>query len=145
MQGLDALLLGRLQRHLGDVATAVGFQHPGHRKARPIPISRRTGIPLDLYAFNMHSDVMEIEFDPDKAQSNLRKHRVSFAHAEQSLRDEQTITVADPDSESEPRFVTLGMDALGRILVVVHPPRGDRIRIISARKASPGETEHYYA
>jgi uncharacterized DUF497 family protein len=93
----------------------------------------------------MHSAVVEIEFDPDKAQSNLRKHHVSFAHAEQSLRDEQAITVADPDSEGEVRFVTLGMDALGRILVVVHTPRGDRIRIISARKASPGEAEHYYA
>mgnify|MGYP003399520169 FL=1 len=93
----------------------------------------------------MHSVIMEIEFDPDKAQSNLRKHRVSFADAEQSLRDERAITVADPDSEGEPRFVTIGMDALGRILVVVHTPRGDRIRIISARKASPGEAEHYHA
>ena len=88
---------------------------------------------------------MEIEFDPDKAQSNLRKHRVSFAHAEQSLRDVRAITVADPDAEGEPRFVTLGMDALGRVLVVVHTPRGDRIRIISARKASPGEAENYHA
>ena len=88
---------------------------------------------------------MEIEFDPDKAQSNLRKHNVSFAHAEHSLRDDQSITVADPDSEGEPRFVTLGMDALGRILVVVYTPRGDRIRIISVRKASTGETENYYA
>ena len=88
---------------------------------------------------------MEIEFDPDKAHSNLRKHRVSFAHAEQSLRDELAITVVDPDAEDESRFVTLGMDALGRVLVVVHTPRGDRIRIISARKASPGEAENYYA
>ena len=88
---------------------------------------------------------MEIEFDPGKAQSNLRKHRVSFAHAEQSLRDELAITVADPDAEGEPRYVTLGMDALSRVLVVVHTARGDRIRIISARKASPGETENYYA
>jgi hypothetical protein len=88
---------------------------------------------------------MEIEFDPDKAQSNLRKHRVSFAHAEQSLRDARAITVTDPDAEGEPRFVTLGMDALGRVLVVVHTPREDRIRIISARKASPGEAENYYA
>ena len=63
----------------------------------------------------------------------------------QSLRDGRAITVTDPDSEGEPRFVTLGMDALGRILVVVHTPRGDRVRIISARKASPGEAEHYYA
>ena len=93
----------------------------------------------------MHSGVVEIEFDPDKAQSNLRKHRVSFAHAEQSLHDERAITVDDPDAADEPRFVTLGMDALGRFLVVVHTPRGDRIRIISARKASPGEAEHYHA
>ncbi len=93
----------------------------------------------------MHIAIMEIEFDPDKAQSNLRKHRVSFAHAEQSLRDERAITVADPDAEGESRFVTIGMDALGRILVVVHTPRADRIRIISARKASPGEVEHYHA
>lgn len=93
----------------------------------------------------MHIRAVEIEFDPDKARSNLRKHRVSFAHAEQSLRDERAITVADPDSEGELRFVTLGMDASGRILVVVHTLRGDRVRIIPARKASPGEAEHYYA
>lgn len=88
---------------------------------------------------------MEIEFDPDKAQSNLRKHRVSFAHAEQSLRDVRAITIEDPDAQGESRFVTLGMDALGRVLVVVHTPRGDRIRILSARKASPGEAENYHA
>src|SRR3546814_10718099 len=76
-------------------------------------------------AFNMHTILVAIEFDPDKAQANLRKHRASFAHAEQSLRDEHAITVADPDSEGEPRLVTLGMDALGRILVVVHTPRGE--------------------
>lgn len=93
----------------------------------------------------MHSSIVEIEFDPDKAQSNVRKHRVSFAHAEQVLRDACAVTIADPDSADEPRFVTLGMDALGRILIVVHTPRADRIRIISARKASPGEAENYHA
>ncbi len=93
----------------------------------------------------MHIRNMGIKFDPDKAQSNLRQHRVSFAHAEQSLRDVRAITVVDPDAEDEPRFVTLGMDAIGRLLVVVHTPRGDRIRIISARKASPGEAESYHA
>jgi len=93
----------------------------------------------------MHIGFVEIEFDPDKAQTNLRKHRVSFAHAEQALRDGEAITIADPDAEGELRFVTLGMDSLGRVLVVIHTPRGDRIRIISARKASPGEAEHYHA
>ncbi len=53
--------------------------------------------------------------------------------------------IEDPDAEGERRFVTLGMDALGRILVVVYTPRGDRIRLISARKASRGEVGQYHA
>ncbi len=88
---------------------------------------------------------MDVEFDPDKARSNLQKHKVSFAHAEQALRDPMAVTIEDPDAEGEQRFVTLGMDALGRILVVVHTPRGSRTRLISARKASKGETEQYSA
>lgn len=47
----------------------------------------------------MHTARMEIEFDPEKAASNLRKHRVSFAHAEQALRDPFGITIEDPGSE----------------------------------------------
>ena len=86
---------------------------------------------------------MEIEFDPDKAAESLRKHQVSFAHAEQALRDPAGVTVEDPDAEGEPRFVTLGMDALGRTLVVVYTPRGRRTRIISARKASKAEVLAY--
>lgn len=88
---------------------------------------------------------MEIEFDPEKAAANLRKHRVSFAHAEQALRDPLGLTIEDPDAEDENRFITLASDALGRILVVVHTPRGNRIRIISARKASRKEARDYYA
>ena len=88
---------------------------------------------------------MEVEFDSDKARSNLKKHKVSFAHAEQVLRDPMALTIEDLDSEGEVRFVTLGMDALGRVLVVVHTPRGDRVRLISARKASVGEAEQYHA
>jgi uncharacterized protein len=86
---------------------------------------------------------MDIEFDPDKAAENQRRHGVSFAHAEQALRDPVAVTVEDPDAEGEPRFVTLGMDALGRILVVIHTPREERIRIISARKASKSEATEY--
>jgi len=55
------------------------------------------------------------------------------------------LTVDDPDSEGEQRFVTLGMDALGRVLVVVHTPRASATRLISARKASRGESEQYSA
>lgn len=93
----------------------------------------------------MYKHLVDIEFDPVKAAANLRKHKVSFADAEQVLRDDFSVTIEDPDSEDEQRFVTLGMDALGRILVVVHTPREDRIRIISARKASRGELEQYGA
>ena len=93
----------------------------------------------------MHNLGLGIEFDPVKAQANLRKHRVSFAHAEQALRDPLAVTVEYPDSEGEQRFVTLGIDALGRVLVVVHTPREGRTRLISARKASRGETEQYHA
>jgi len=88
---------------------------------------------------------MEIEFDPEKAALNLRKHRVSFAHAEQALRDPLGITIEDPDSEGEARYITLGADSLGRILVVIHTPRDDRVRIISARKASRNEAKNYHA
>jgi uncharacterized DUF497 family protein len=93
----------------------------------------------------MHTTRVGIEFDPEKARSNLRDHHVSFAHAEQALRDPFALTIEDPDAAGEPRFITLGMDALGRILIVVHTPRGSRIRLISARKASRGEADHYHA
>jgi uncharacterized protein len=94
----------------------------------------------------MHNwSVEDVEFDPTKARTNLRKHGVSFSHAEQALRDPNGVTIEDPDSEGEQRFVTLGMDALGRILVVIHTPRGNRIRIISARRASRAEMENYSA
>ena len=88
---------------------------------------------------------MEIEFDPIKAANNLRKHKVSFAHAEQALRDPMSSTIEDPDALDEIRFITLGADAIGRILIVVHTPRDDRVRIISVRKASNGESEQCHA
>ena len=93
----------------------------------------------------MHKWRASIEFDPAKALGNYRKHGVSFAHAEQALHDQKAITIEDPDATDEQRFVTLGMDALGRVLVVVHAERDERIRIISARKASRGERRQYLA
>ncbi len=88
---------------------------------------------------------MEFEFDPAKAKANQRKHGVSFSHAEQALRDPLAVTIEDPDATGEQRFVSLGMDALGRVLVVVHTQREERTRVISARKASRGESEQYHA
>lgn len=92
----------------------------------------------------MYTLYVDIEFDPEKARSNQAKHGVSFAHAEQALRDEFAVTIQDPDHHDELRFLTLGMDAIGRILVVCHAQRGERTRLISARKASPNETRNYH-
>ena len=86
---------------------------------------------------------MELEWDPRKAIANLRKHGVDFADAGTVLHDEQAITIPDESSDAEDRFVTLGMDALGRVLVLVYTWRGDRPRLISARKATPRECRHY--
>ena len=88
---------------------------------------------------------MQFEFDPAKARSNLQKHGVSFAHAEQALYDEQAVTIEDPDALGEQRFLTLGMDSLGRVLVVCHTQRDERTRLISARKASKNEAKNYHA
>ena len=83
-----------------------------------------------------------VEWDPDKASANLEKHGVDFADAETVLTDETALTMRDQDSD-EDRFVTLGMDALGRLLVVVYTWRGEEIRMISARKANRAERRQY--
>lgn len=85
---------------------------------------------------------MTFEWDPDKARRNLEKHGISFADAVEVLSDPYAITVQDRTPD-EQRHVTLGLDALGRGLVVVYTWRGDRIRIISARKATAHERAQY--
>ena len=85
---------------------------------------------------------MEIEWGPKKAKANVRKHGVSFADAVMVLSDDLAITIEDP-RHAEQRFVTIGSDALRRILVVVYAYRGDRIRLISARDATPTERARY--
>jgi uncharacterized DUF497 family protein len=85
---------------------------------------------------------MEIEWDPKKATANIRKHGVSFADAATVLSDDLAITIEDP-RHTEQRFVTIGSDAVGRILVVVYTYRSDKIQLISARDATPTERKRY--
>lgn len=87
---------------------------------------------------------MKIEWDPDKATSNLIKHGIDFADAVIVLSDDFAITIPDEHKDEE-RFVTLGVDALSRLLVVVYCWRDDRMRIISARKATRPEHKQYEA
>ena len=90
---------------------------------------------------------MRFEWDPDKASENLRKHGVRFSSETLAVFDDDlSITISDEGSDSsEPRFVTIGMGARGRLLVVVYCYRGEGIRVISARSAEPREREEYAA
>jgi uncharacterized DUF497 family protein len=86
----------------------------------------------------------EFEWEPEKAESNLQKHGVSFAEAATVFFDLLSITVPDPlHSASENRFVITGLSYQHRHLVVVHSDRDDRIRLISARLATPAERKKY--
>ena len=86
---------------------------------------------------------MRYEWDPAKAESNAGKHRVRFADTVAVFQDEQALTAEDPHPDEE-RYVTIGMDAFARVLVVVYTWRGpDTIRVISARKATRTERTQY--
>jgi hypothetical protein len=82
------------------------------------------------------------EWDPEKATSNLGKHGIDFADAVTALEDPFALTLRD-DDPTEERFVTVGVDALGRLLVLVYSWRGESVRVISARKATRNETRTY--
>lgn len=86
---------------------------------------------------------MRIEWDPNKAASNLRKHGVDFADAVEALHDELALTIEDPDAEGERRYVSIGVAARGHTLVVVFAWRDESLRIISARRARPRERRAY--
>jgi len=86
---------------------------------------------------------VEFEWDERKARTNLRRHRVDFADAATVFEDDRAVTVTD-EEQNEERFSTLGLDALGRELVVIYTMRGKRIRIISARRATRREREEYH-
>jgi uncharacterized DUF497 family protein len=84
------------------------------------------------------------EWDPRKAAGNLRKHRVAFLEASTVFRDPLAITYPDPDhSENERRYITIGLSGHGRVRFVAHADFDDRIRIISARKATRRESHGY--
>ncbi len=91
----------------------------------------------------MYNLPVETNWDPAKARANLARHGVAFGDAELALWDPAGLTREDPDAEGETRFVTVGADALGRIVAVVYAWRGDDVRLISARPATRREKEAY--
>lgn len=87
---------------------------------------------------------LDFEWDPAKAEANLKEHGVSFDEATTILRDTLSITISDPDhSDSEDRFIDIGMSHRMRLLVVSYTERQDKIRIISARQPTRAERRSY--
>jgi uncharacterized DUF497 family protein len=90
---------------------------------------------------------MRLEWDHRKAESNVKKHGISFERAALVFTDKNALSVYDDHSESEERWITLGLTPAGDFLVVVHTYRKagkvESVRIISARKASRNEIKQY--
>lgn len=87
---------------------------------------------------------MQFEWNPQKATSNFQKHGVSFREAATVFQDALSITYPDSDhSIGENRYVMIGLSRYGQLLVVAHAERGNRIRIISARRATRNEQRFY--
>ncbi len=87
---------------------------------------------------------MTFTWDPDKASANLKKHGVDFREAATVFVDPlSTVFPDEAHSAAEHRFVTVGMSAPGKVLVVIHTDVGDIVRIISSREATQSERRFY--
>jgi uncharacterized DUF497 family protein len=86
---------------------------------------------------------MHITWDPNKAEKNFKKHKIRFSDAEVVLYDPFAMTTEEQVVATEQRFVSLGSDSFGRVIVLVYTYRDDTIRLISARKATPSERKQY--
>jgi uncharacterized protein len=91
------------------------------------------------------------EWDPLKARRNILKHRVGFVEAAGVFKDAQAISIFDEDhSEQEERWITIGLDKSGQLIVVNHAyvleenNKAAYVRIISARRATRKEQKQYY-
>jgi uncharacterized DUF497 family protein len=91
----------------------------------------------------MYILAMNITWDPNKAEVNFKKHGIRFSDAEVALYDTFAMTLEEHIVANEQRYVTIGADAVGRIVAVVYSYRSDTIRLISARKATRNERKQY--
>jgi len=87
---------------------------------------------------------LTFEWDEKKANENLEKHGVSFDEAKTVFNDPFSVTIYDPDhSIDEHRYIDIGLSSKGRLIVVSYIERGEKIRIISSRKATKKEQKDY--
>ena len=86
---------------------------------------------------------MGSKFDPDKDAINIAKHGLSLVEGEGVLNDPLGLTIEDDSSEGEPRWITIGANTNGQLLVAVWTERGDGERLISVRRATAKERKQY--
>jgi uncharacterized protein len=86
---------------------------------------------------------MSPEFDPEKNAANIAKHGVSLADGDGVLLDPLAVTIEDSAALDELRWITVGANSLGLLTVVVWTERGEEIRLISVRPATPKERRAY--
>ena len=96
-----------------------------------------------MYALCTYNEDVNYQWDREKARVNRKKHAVDFADAVGVFEDPLALTIDDPGSPEEPRWITVGMDFGGRLLVVVYTYREAAIRLISARKTTKRERDCY--
>lgn len=89
-----------------------------------------------------YSVQVAFQWDTKKAHANAKKHGVAFSDTVGVFEDPRAVTIDDPHPD-EQRFVTMGLDFLGRVLIVCWTARGDDIRLVSARQATPSERSNY--
>lgn len=88
--------------------------------------------------------MLSFEWDPIKAKRNIRVHGITFDEASTAFSDTMSLTIFDPlHSADEGRLILIGNSHQNRLLIVVHTERGDKVRLISARKATKHERETY--
>lgn len=121
----------------------IAARHPGVlRENLASSIQDREHRLLTVCTFVHILRLVHVEWDRRKAAANRRKHGVDFADAVAVLYDELAVTIQDEHPDEE-RFITIGADALGQLLVVVWTSQGERLRLISARRATPRERRQY--
>ena len=86
---------------------------------------------------------MGFEWDKVKCRINVAKHGIDFADAVAVFEDPLAVSRSESQMRGEQRFLALGQDGFGRLLVVCYSERGQNIRIISARLATKGERNAY--
>jgi uncharacterized DUF497 family protein len=98
---------------------------------------------LDVCTPYIYSTYVGSKFDPDKDAANIAKHGLSLVEGEGVLNDPLGLTIEDDSSEGEPRWITLGMNAAGELMVAVWTERVDGERLISVRRATAKERRNY--